>query len=37
LSNAETLEVLERTAAAIRLRDEIDESALVQIANGEGG
>jgi hypothetical protein len=36
LSNAETLAVLDRTAAAIRLRDAIDESALVQIANGEG-
>jgi hypothetical protein len=36
LSNAETLAVLERTAAVIRLRDAIDESALGQIANGEG-
>jgi hypothetical protein len=36
LSNAETLAVLERTAEAIRLRDAIDESALGQIANGEG-
>ena len=36
LSNAETLAVLERTAAVFRLRDAIDESALGQIANGEG-
>jgi hypothetical protein len=36
LSNAETLAVLERTAAVIRLRDSVDEAALVQIVNGEG-
>lgn len=36
LPNAVKLEVLERAAAVIRLRDAIDESALGQIANGEG-
>jgi hypothetical protein len=36
LSNAVKLEVLERAASEIRLRDTIDEWALGRIANGEG-
>ena len=36
LPNAVKLQVLEQAAAVIRLRDAIDESALGQIANGEG-
>jgi hypothetical protein len=36
LSNADKLELLIRSAAVIRLRDLIDESALTCIVNGEG-